>query len=409
MVKTITSIIFLLCSLSLAAQKKDTKVIFVIADGISADALEKVETPNLDALAKIGGYSHAYVGGKKDGYSETPTISAVGYNSLLTGTWVNKHNVFGNGIKKPNYHYWTIFRYAKEQKPELKTAIYSTWLDNRTKLIGEGLKQTGNVKVDIAFDGYENDTATFPHDKERIFIHNIDELVIEKAVESIKADAPDLSWVYLEYTDDMGHKFGDSEQFENAIKIMDAQIGKLQEAMAYRKDKFDENWEIYITTDHGRDVKTGKNHGGQSDRERSTWIVTNSQNLNEYFKEETPGIVDIMPAMMQSLGLKPSKDQSFEIDGISITNPISVAKAEAEYKDGNITLRWKSYQPKEKLKIYVSVSNKFAEGGIDEYQVMKTVSSADEETTLNVSYMSSKIYKIVIEGKYNTTNTWIVL
>ena len=393
----------------LMAQKTETKVIFVIADGISADALEKVETPNLDALAKTGGYSHAYVGGKKDGYSETPTISAVGYNSLLTGTWVNKHNVFGNGIKKPNYRYWTIFRYAKEQKPELKTAIYSTWLDNRTKLIGEGLKQTGNVKVDIAFDGYENDTATFPHDKERIFIHNIDEFVIEKAIESIKADAPDLSWVYLEYTDDMGHKFGDSEQFHNAIKIMDTQIGKLQEAMTHRREKFDENWEIYITTDHGRDAKTGKNHGGQSDRERSTWIVTNSQNLNEYFKEETPGIVDIMPAMMQSLGLKPSKDQSFEIDGVSITNPISVAKAEAEYKDGYITLRWKSYQPKEKLKIYVSVSNKFAEGGIDEYQVMKTVSSADEETTLNVSYMSSKIYKIVIEGKYNTTNTWIVL
>ena len=396
MIKTFTSIILLLCSLSLAAQKKDTKVIFVIADGISADALEKVETPNLDALAKIGGYSRAYVGGKKDGYSETPTISAVGYNSLLTGTWVNKHNVFGNSIKKPNYRYWTIFRYAKEQKPELKTAIYSTWLDNRTKLIGEGLKQTGNVKVDIAFDGYEIDTTAFPHDKERIFIHNIDELVIEKAVESIKADAPDLSWVYLEYTDDMGHKFGDSEQFHNAIKIMDTQIGKLQEAMTYRKEKFDENWEIYITTDHGRDAKTGKNHGGQSDRERSTWIVTNAQNLNEYFKEETPGIVDIMPAMMQSLGLKPSKDQSFEIDGVSITNPISVAKAEADYKDGNITLRWKSYQPKEKLKIYVSVSNKFAEGGIDEYQVMKTVSSDDEETTLNVSSMSSKIYKIVL-------------
>ncbi|MEQ9581030.1 MAG: alkaline phosphatase family protein, partial [Arenibacter sp.] len=97
---------------------------FVIVDGISADVLEKIETPNLDAIAKKGGYTRAYVGGTKDGYSETPTISAVGYNSLLTGTWANKHNVWGNSIKDPNYNYWTIFRYAKENRPKLKTAIF---------------------------------------------------------------------------------------------------------------------------------------------------------------------------------------------------------------------------------------------------------------------------------------------
>ena len=85
------------------SQESKTKVIFVIVDGISSDAIEKVETPNLDAVAKEGGYTHAYVGGEKGGYSETPTISAVGYNSLLTGTWANKHNVWGNSIKSPNY------------------------------------------------------------------------------------------------------------------------------------------------------------------------------------------------------------------------------------------------------------------------------------------------------------------
>ena len=32
--------------------------------------------------------------------------------------------------------------------PNKKIGIYSTWLDNRTKLVGDGLAQTNHLKVD---------------------------------------------------------------------------------------------------------------------------------------------------------------------------------------------------------------------------------------------------------------------
>src|ERR1700681_1186349 len=116
----------------LFAQSRQRKALFVIVDGIPADVIERVVTLVLDSIAKIGVYTHAYVGGEKNGYSKMPTISAPGYNDLLTGVWAYKHNVWDNDIAYPNYHYWTIFRIVKNVAPSKKLAIFSTWLDNRT-------------------------------------------------------------------------------------------------------------------------------------------------------------------------------------------------------------------------------------------------------------------------------------
>lgn len=62
----------------------------------------------------------AYVGGIQGSYTETPTVSAPGYMDLITGTWGNKHNVFDNDVKEPNYHYKNIFRLFKYKNPREK-------------------------------------------------------------------------------------------------------------------------------------------------------------------------------------------------------------------------------------------------------------------------------------------------
>lgn len=407
MIRVTLTIAALLVLVSTQAQKAK-KVVFVIVDGIAADVIETQPTPNLDKIAKQGGYARAYVGGEKGGYSQTPTISAVGYNSLLTGTWVNKHNVWDNDIADPNYSYWTIFRFFKTQYPDKKTAIYSSWLDNRTKLAGDGMEQTGKLTIDYAYDGLELDTVRFPHDKKKHYMHLIDEDVVTKASASIREQAPDLSWVYLEYTDDMGHMFGDSEEFYKAIGYMDNQMGKLWDAIEYRRKNFNEDWVIYITTDHGRDAKTGKHHGGQSDRERSTWIVTSAAQLNPYFKSGKAGVVDIMPSIARFLNVQFPREQAMEVDGISITGPLSASNLKAVIEGDKINLNWNVLDKKGQAKIWISTTNQFKTGGRDAYTEVKTVKVADGKAVIERPAGENAVLKIVLETPNNFLNTWIV-
>ena len=386
------------------------KVVFIILDGIPADVLELANTPYLDEIAKVGGYSRAYTGGIAGGYSETPTISAVGYNSLLTGTWANKHNVWGNEIENPNYHYWTIFRHLKAARPASTIAVFSTWEDNRTKLIGEGIEEAGNLKMDFAFDGFELDTLTYPHDSEKNYIQQIDNLVSYEAAYRLKTNSPDLSWIYLEYTDDMGHQFGDSPQLFAAVELADQQVGRIYESIRYREEKFGEDWLIIVTTDHGRKAEDGKDHGGQSDREREIWMVTNAKHLNNYFKNQNPAMVDIFPTIARFLDVEIQTAALRELDGVPMIGQISIAQVKAETQGEEVILSWLPMESAGRVMISYAEKDQFKEMGIaDNYlEIGETELVSGEFRILRKDLPKGKL-KFWIQGKKNGAGVWLFL
>lgn len=404
----------LVCITCIQAQEKSSrpkKSIVIIVDGIPADLIERIETPNIDAISEEGGYTRAYMGGERGGYSETPTISAVCYTSMITGTWGNKHNVWNNDLSEPNYNYKTFFRLMRDIKPDSKLAIYSTWLDNRTKLIGEGKAETNAFKFDIHFDGYEHDTISFPHDNRGQYISKIDEKVVEEAAKSLKKDAPDFSWVYLQYTDNAGHMFGDGEGMIDAIKKADRQVGDLFNAVKYREQYFNEDWMIIVITDHGRDVATGYHHGKQSDRERTIWFSTNSKNLNKHFHAHQPAIVDIYPSLARHMGLTIAEATLQELDGVPFIGDVSIADGKASLKDNTITVEWTPLEVDGEVEVLITNTNNFKTKGEDMYTSLGTFNLKDRKASIALpnNLKNSSIYKILLKGKHNILNRWILV
>lgn len=397
---------FLYVGITTYAQRQK-KVVYIIADGISADAIEQANTPNLQAISRQGTYIRAYQGGEAGEYNQSPTISAVGYNNILTGVWYHKHNVPDNEIQAPNYNYPSIFRLLKNANPNKKIGIFSSWLDNRTKLIGEGLPQTANIKMDYIFDGLELDTLRYPHDKERDFMAAIDDAVSGAAARTIQENAPDLSWVYLEYTDDMGHMYGDSHQYTQAIERMDKQVGRIWQAIQTREKQYNEEWMILITTDHGRDEATGKGHGGQSYRQRSGWIVGNKAFDNAYTRLLYPSAVDMLPTIAEFMGIEVPESTKRELDGVSLLGEVAIAKPQAHSFQHTLDITWIPLKQQGEVTIWISTTNQHKEGGEDIYKQVGTFSLQDKRALISVKDIPSSFYKVVLETRENTVNRWV--
>lgn len=386
------------------------KAVYVLLDGISADILEEINTPNLDKIVAEGGYSRATTGGMANGYSESPTASAIGYNNVITGTWANKHNVYDNNIDNPNYEYWSLYRLIETVRPELKTAIYSSWTDNRTKLIGEGLEETDDFSIDFVRDGYDLDTLSFAHDS--AWVRDVDQKVTLEAAKSIKNDAPDFSWVYLWYPDATGHAFGDTEEYFESIRNADKQLGEIWNAVQAREQEFNENWLIIVTTDHGRALPDGKSHGKQTERERTVWFATNANDLNEYFLNGKLKHVDLYPTVARHLGVTIPEDVERELDGVPFEGPISLSNLRAFINHNNeLSLKWKSWQSDGEVEVKLATTNKHQNGFSDEYTSAGMANLTDERASIDLNQVLVSIpdtLKVIVEGQNNQHTAWVV-
>src|SRR5699024_4126086 len=171
----------------------------------------------------------------------------------------------------------------------------------------------------------------------------------------------------------------------------------------------EEDWHIVITTEPRREYQNGKGHGRQYPRKRSIMIATNASELNNYFENNEPGIVDIYPTVSRFMDLEIPVEQQRELDGIPLIGPVSVKNIRTEYEKEThkLYVEWDPVNPEGYLQMRISKTNNFKTGGSDYYQVMKTIPVKAGSASLKVG--GSSYYKIVLEAPHNTLNSWVIV
>ncbi|MDO6603767.1 alkaline phosphatase family protein [Arenibacter palladensis] len=286
------------------------KVLVIGIDGCRPDGITAANTPNLDALMANGIYS-------LDARNTGITSSGPGWSSMLTGVWQDKHKVVDNSFSGSDFsRYPHFFKRIEENNPNSRTVSVSQW-------------HPINDQIANGFADITRNTADSSAD------------VKNKAVAELGVEELTALFVHFDDVDHAGHGSGfspDNSNYINAIETVDAAIGELIIAIKNRPNYTKEDWIIIVSTDHGG---TGTSHGGDTEEERTIFMIVSGDNIPKKEIAKTTSEVEVSPA---NNCLNSGTELYFESNGI-ISVPNNVAYSFGATQDFSIECRIRGKVP----------------------------------------------------------------
>ncbi|MEZ5197705.1 MAG: ectonucleotide pyrophosphatase/phosphodiesterase [Bacteroidales bacterium] len=235
------SILVLLAFTACNSSKENDSVPYVImlsVDGFRWDYTDKVETPNLDRIAKMGVKAESLK-------SSFPTKTFPNHYSIATGLYPDHHGIVLNSFYDPSEdRYYSIMdREAVEDgsfyggEPIWVTAEQQGIVSGSFFWVGSEAEIKGTRPT--YWKKYDHD---FP------YVQRIDSVI--SWLEKPEALRPHLILWYFDEPDHTGHKSGpDSKELKSKIEELDSLIGYFLKCVDELLIKDEIN--IIVTSDHG--------------------------------------------------------------------------------------------------------------------------------------------------------------
>ena len=257
-------------------------VVMIGVDGCGARWIPWDAMPNLKALRDGGLYTV--------GRCHRPTASAINWKSIFSGLSPEIHGFTQWNSAKPDIapppsampdgKLPDLFAEVRRQMPDAYTASIYTW-------DGVGNCHATNAANVVRFFGGKQEE--YP---------TRDAAVFEEGVKQL-ANSPKLMLLYQGGVDSFGHKYGwGSEEFTNACKRTDANIGKFMAAL--KRSGMGKDTTVVFVADHGG---LGKKHGGVEDiRVLEIPFIVNGPAVKGLRLHEPFMLEDAAPTILSLLG-----------------------------------------------------------------------------------------------------------
>ncbi|CRK52852.1 putative secreted nucleotide pyrophosphatase [Rhodococcus sp. RD6.2] len=256
-----------------------TKTVVIGLDGTMLDFVKSADAPRLHQLIAEGVSGQSSIAGH-------PTISGPSWSTILTGVWNDKHGVQDNSFNGANYdEYPTAFTRIEAANPALGTQSISTWNGIAT-IAGSGTPTADVVTTTAGAGGLAaTDTAT-----------------ATAVADQIVSAGPDFIFTQLDQVDGAGHSGGTTAAaYAESIARVDAEVGRIVDAVDKRAKDSGESWTILVTSDHGHKPSGG--HGGQSVAETTTFVIARGAGYAGGTTDNSYTIADITPTVLDNLGI----------------------------------------------------------------------------------------------------------
>lgn len=277
----LSSCLFLLaCQQGTDKKPLGIKHVFVVGiDAMSAQGLEKADTPNMDYLIENGAVCRSV-------RTVIPSSSSSNWASMLAGAGVEVHGVTSNEWEPDNYSvkpvgiteygiFPTVVNVVRTQLPDSKIGMIYHWS-------GFGRLFEKNVATVDKF--YETEMKT-----------------AEALAEYIRTEKPAFTFTQLDDVDHYGHAYGHmTEKYLEGIHNADKCVGMVLQAV---RDAGIENESlIIVVADHGG---IGYGHGGQSWEEMTVPFILYGKGIKKGYEiQQQTYMYDVGPTIVFALGLE---------------------------------------------------------------------------------------------------------
>ncbi len=196
------------------------KVLYIIVDGARGLAVRDAKPENINKLLVNSTYAWNSI--------SEDSLGVSGWASMVTGVKSAKHMVKGNDLAGNKLEdYPVIFKRLKTANPNMKIAAYAS-----TALFKEKFTEGADVSENKGSDAAVKDAliGSFQNDTASVIVGEFKGVDIAGQTGGYGLDNP-------------GYKA--------AIKQMDDYIGEIMAALKAKKDYFNENWLVVITSNKG--------------------------------------------------------------------------------------------------------------------------------------------------------------